>query len=149
MITEGIRSKLDVVRKDQYESGLRMILNFGHTTAHALEVLAGYKRSVPHGKAVAAGMLVALELSRRLCSLDEKTLQWGHDQIEQLYRNFPMETAGTNSLWDIIGRDKKRTGAGVNFVLLESMFQPIVRPVSKKDFRAAYAAVTKRWSSMR
>ncbi len=149
MITEGIRSKLDVVRKDQYESGLRMVLNFGHTTAHALEVFARYKRSMPHGRAVAAGMLVALELSRKLCSLDEKTFQWGHDQIAQLYRNFPMETAATGSLWDIIGRDKKRTGAGVNFVLLKSMFQPIVRPISKRDFKSAYTAVTKRWSSVR
>jgi len=149
MITEGIRSKLDIVKKDQFEAGLRMILNFGHTTAHALEVQAGYKRSMSHGKAVAAGMLVALELSRKRCSLDENALQWGSEQIAQLYKNFPMDSYAIDEIWDVIGRDKKKTGAGINFVLLESMYYPIVRPVNKRDFKSAYNTVARKWSSAR
>ena len=59
MIAASIRMKADVVRQDERESGLRMILNFGHTVGHALEQATRYKAML-HGEAVGWGMVAAL-----------------------------------------------------------------------------------------
>ena len=61
IIAESCRIKADVVSADEQESGLRRILNFGHTAGHALEAVTRYRR-YRHGEAVAYGMLVAAEL---------------------------------------------------------------------------------------
>ena len=63
VIAASIRMKADVVRRDERESGLRMILNFGHTVGHALEQATRYKAML-HGEAVAWGMVAALALAR-------------------------------------------------------------------------------------
>lgn len=62
IITRCCLIKKSVVEQDEKESGLRMILNFGHTVAHAVERLSGY--SISHGEAVAIGMAVEAEISR-------------------------------------------------------------------------------------
>lgn len=146
MVEQGVRLKLDVVRKDPHEKGLRKILNFGHTTAHALEVLGRYGR-MTHGRAVAFGMLVALELSEKLCSLDRQTIDEAETIIRSLYRSFPVQKFSSNDVWDVIKRDKKRVEQQVQFVLLESMAKPVVRDVMKSEFSKAYTAVLKQWSS--
>ncbi len=64
VIAASIRMKADVVRRDERESGLRMILNFGHTVGHALEQATRYKAML-HGEAVAWGMVAALAVARR------------------------------------------------------------------------------------
>ena len=63
VIAASIRMKADVVRRDERESGLRMILNFGHTVGHALEQATRYKAML-HGEAVGWGMVAALYLAR-------------------------------------------------------------------------------------
>jgi 3-dehydroquinate synthase len=62
IIAESCRIKADVVAADEREGGIRRVLNFGHTSGHALEAVTKYKR-FRHGEAVAYGMLVASELS--------------------------------------------------------------------------------------
>ncbi len=62
MVRRSCEIKAEVVRRDEREEGLRAILNFGHTAAHALETLTGYRR-LRHGEAVAIGMVVAARLS--------------------------------------------------------------------------------------
>jgi 3-dehydroquinate synthase len=146
IIERGIKLKLDVVRSDPYEAGLRKILNFGHTTGHALEVLGNYRRFT-HGKAVACGMLVALELSRKLCSLDSRTVAWAEERIRGLYRSFPIADIDKRDVWSVIKRDKKRIRRRVQFVLLESLAVPAVRTVTEPEFRYAYSKVAKSWSN--
>jgi len=63
VISASIRMKAGVVNQDERESGLRMILNFGHTVGHALEKVTGYK-SLLHGEAVGWGMIAALYIAR-------------------------------------------------------------------------------------
>jgi 3-dehydroquinate synthase len=63
VVAASIRMKAEVVGEDERESGLRMILNFGHTVGHAIEAVAGYGKLL-HGEAVGYGMLAALEVSR-------------------------------------------------------------------------------------
>ena len=64
VIAASVRMKAEVVRRDEREGGLRMILNFGHTVGHALEQATRYKAML-HGEAVAWGMVAALALARR------------------------------------------------------------------------------------
>ena len=63
VITACVRVKADVVSKDEKESGLRMILNFGHTIGHAIEAATHYRKLL-HGEAVAWGIIAALRLGR-------------------------------------------------------------------------------------
>jgi 3-dehydroquinate synthase len=145
IIQQGVKLKLDVVRKDPFESGLRKILNFGHTTGHALEALGKY-RQMTHGRAVACGMLVALELSRRLCSLDDETVAWGTKRIRELYRSFPIAGISPDGVWEVIKRDKKRVREQIRFVLLESFAKPVIHTVTERQFRSSFDRVTKSWS---
>jgi 3-dehydroquinate synthase len=65
-VVESCRAKARVVASDERETGDRALLNFGHTFGHALEAEAGYGGDVLHGEAVSIGMILALELSRRM-----------------------------------------------------------------------------------
>jgi len=62
VVTASVRVKAEVVSQDEKESGLRMVLNFGHTIGHAIEAATHY-RKILHGEAVAWGMIAALHLS--------------------------------------------------------------------------------------
>ena len=65
LVRRNCEIKAEVVRKDERESDLRAVLNFGHTVGHALESLTDY-RSLRHGEAVAIGMVAAARIARLL-----------------------------------------------------------------------------------
>ena len=110
MIRACAAFKAGVVLSDPYETeGRRSILNLGHTFAHALEAGSGYR--VPHGEAVALGLLAALRLSGRPT-----------DAVEEVLRPEPVE-ADLDAAWAALRRDKK--GEGV-FVLLEAPGKAVV-----------------------
>ena len=73
-------AKADIVARDERESGLRELLNLGHTFGHALEAEAGYGDALPHGEAVAIGMVMAFDLSVRLglCPADDPSRVRAH-----------------------------------------------------------------------
>lgn len=127
MIRACAAFKTAVVLSDPYETeGRRTILNLGHTFAHALEAGSGY--TVPHGEAVALGLLAALRLSGLPT-----------DAIEQVLQPEPV-TADPDAAWSALKRDKK--GEGV-FVLLEAPGKPIVSTVPDEDARAALNALVR------
>ncbi len=74
MVKRSCEIKADVVSRDERESGLRAILNYGHTIGHAIETVTGYKRYL-HGEAVAIGMFAEALLSKRLGYADEQDVQ--------------------------------------------------------------------------
>ena len=125
MIRACAAYKAGVVLSDPYETeGRRAVLNLGHTFAHALETGSGYR--VPHGEAVALGLLAALRLSG---------LPTG--AVEEVLRPEPVE-ADLDTAWAALARDKK--GRGV-FVLLEAPGKPVVTTVPDEDARKALAAL--------
>ena len=65
-----VKLKMYFVNKDVNEKNLRMILNFGHTFAHAIEVKNNYSKKITHGEAVLSGMILATKLSviKKICS---------------------------------------------------------------------------------
>lgn len=107
------RTKLEVVAADERDGGRRAVLNLGHTVGHAIETVSGYAR-YRHGEAVALGMLAALRLSGR----DDLRAEVGGILGRA---GLPTELDRAVELDAVIGatgRDKKRTSAGVPFVLV-------------------------------
>lgn len=119
VIAGCVRTKLDVVAADERDAGERAVLNLGHTVGHAIEAATGYGR-YRHGEAVALGLLAALRLS----GADELRAE----VVALLGRHgLPASldpAAGVDGVLAAIERDKKRTGAGVGFVLLERPGEP-------------------------
>ena len=124
VISASIRMKAGVVAIDERESGLRMILNFGHTLGHAIEAATGYRKLL-HGEAVAWGMLAALRIA-----LDRKTV--ADDQAERIeatiaaYGPLPPFRTTAGRLLDAAGRDKKNRAGQRRFVLPKGIGDAIV-----------------------
>ena len=93
---------------DAREQGQRRLLNFGHTLGHGLEAASGYK--LPHGRAVALGMLMALHLSERLAHLPQAESRRGQDLLKRFgyARNLPR--LDREAVLTALTRDKKTPG---------------------------------------
>ena len=115
VIAASIRMKADVVRRDERESGLRMILNFGHTIGHALEAATRYKAML-HGEAIAWGMVAALAVARRRGTITGAQME----RMEKLiYRYGPLPKLKVRAakILAAAGHDKKNVGGVRRFVL--------------------------------
>jgi 3-dehydroquinate synthase len=110
--------KADVVRQDETESGLRAILNFGHTIGHALEAVSRYGKYL-HGEAIAIGQVAAAKLSARLLRLPAREV----GRIESIFRRAGLPTRVNLSapqrqeLLAAMKLDKKVSGGEIKFVL--------------------------------
>lgn len=105
--------KCEVVAADERDAGLRAVLNLGHTVGHAIEAASGYEH-YRHGEAVGLGLLAALRLSGASELRDEvESILSRHGLPVSLDRAIDVEAT-----LDALQRDKKRTAAGVGFVLL-------------------------------
>ncbi len=113
------RYKCAVVAADERDTGLRAVLNLGHTVGHAIEAASGYER-YRHGEAVGLGLLAALRLSEAGALREEVgTILARHDLPIELEGEIDVE-----AILDALQRDKKRTAAGVGFILLTEPGQP-------------------------
>jgi len=115
-IVESCRIKADVVSKDERESGLRRILNFGHTVGHALEAVTKYRRFL-HGEAIAYGMLVAADLAAARGALAELERQALARLIAQLGPLPPIADLSTADVMEAVRRDKKVVHGRLHFVI--------------------------------
>lgn len=119
VVKRSCEIKAAVVAADEREAGLRRILNFGHTLAHAVEEETHYT-TYRHGEAVAIGMVGAALISREL----GKTSAENVARLERLLRRFDMVTncAGLDAdkLYRVTFRDKKTVGGVVNWVLMKN-----------------------------
>jgi 3-dehydroquinate synthetase len=114
--------------RDPHDHAERRMLNLGHTFAHALEAAADY--ALPHGEAVALGLLAALRLSGRRT-----------DQVQQLLAPQPARVDRERA-WEALRRDKKARGGELVLVLLDAD-GPVVRPMPEPEVRAALDALTR------
>ncbi len=124
-IKKSCNIKLFFVNKDVNEKNLRMILNFGHTFAHAIEVKNNYSKNITHGEAVLSGMFLATKLSviKKVCS--KKTL----NDLLKIYRknnlNYTFKkyerTKEINKLVPYLKNDKKNNDEKINFILLRKI----------------------------
>ena len=115
VIAESVRLKASVVAGDERESGMRRVLNFGHTIGHALEAETGY-RSLLHGEAVAWGMIAAANIALLTRNLDSVTAGRIADTILGLGR-LPKINVRSRNVVKRLQADKKTVDGAVHFVL--------------------------------
>ena len=114
VILRCVRTKLAVVAEDERDAGRRQVLNLGHTVGHAIEAATEYTR-YRHGEAVAVGLLVALRLSGREPLRAEVAELLAEHGLSSSFSG-----ASTDEVLELVGRDKKRAGGRVPFVLVEA-----------------------------
>ena len=125
IILESARIKTEIVNADEREQGLRMILNFGHTFGHALEQITGYRRYL-HGEAVFLGMAMASELSSSMGLIDDGR----KNRIRKILGLFELprvRNVSAGKLYTRMGRDKKRRGGTLHFIVLEDIGKAAIR----------------------
>jgi len=120
-IKRSVEIKSNIVSQDEKESGIRAILNFGHTFGHAIELVGNYKE-YNHGEAVALGILSASKLSQMTENLSSEC-------VERIYSIFSKAGIRTTTLTEInaedlysaMQSDKKKQGKDLNFIVLEKI----------------------------
>ncbi|HEY8424709.1 MAG TPA: 3-dehydroquinate synthase [Limnochordales bacterium] len=128
IVGQAVAVKALVVSEDPTERGRRVVLNFGHTTGHALEAAGGFERW-SHGEAVAIGMVTAAMLSARLGLLRDASLV---ERLRATLRRhgLPVDAGPrppeASRLWELMGADKKRQAGRRRWVLLEAPGEPVV-----------------------
>ena len=132
IVHDSLIVKKNIVSHDEMEGGERRKLNFGHTFGHAIEKSAGLR----HGEAISAGMVLAARLSeaRGMITKDDR------GRIEEVLRDFSLPTAVSidrAAVVDAVGKDKKRTGDRIHFVLLEAIGRAQVVPLRIEDLEEA------------
>ena len=124
-IKKSCNIKLFFVNKDVNEKNLRMILNFGHTFAHAIEVKNNYSKNITHGEAVLAGMILATKLSviKKVCN--KKTLKdlieiYTANNLNYSFNKYK-KTKEISKLIPYLKNDKKNNDEKINFILLNKI----------------------------
>ena len=141
LVHRAIAVKADVVSQDLKESGLREILNYGHTFGHAVELVEGYTRR--HGEAVAIGMVYVAELARLAGRIDAGLVQRHRDVLTALDLPTGYRPGHWDDLFTGMRRDKKNRGATMRFVVLDGLARPgrLTGP-DEQLLQEAYAAIT-------
>jgi 3-dehydroquinate synthase len=134
-IVDSCRVKADVVSKDERESGLRRILNFGHTVGHALEAITHYRR-FRHGEAIALGMMAAADLAVARGAMAERERAALVRLITTLGPLPSVTDLAISEAIDAIRRDKKVVHGRLHFVIaIEIGATTTVDDVTEEELR--------------
>ena len=129
LIYESVVIKNKVVLEDPTEQNLRKILNFGHTLGHAIEsyfLESLDKETLLHGEAIAIGMILEAFLSKELTEFPETELQDVKNTFLQRYEKIEFSDDDIKTILSLLKFDKKNSHGNINFVLLQSIGQPII-----------------------
>jgi len=135
VVTRALKVKAAVVSDDFTEQGRRAFLNYGHTVGHAIEYVAG----IPHGHAVAIGMVAAGAASGMITGFNGGAEQ--RELLAALQLPIVSPPAARDAVEAAMALDKKRDSTGLRMVLLEAFGKPIVTAVDPTTVRAALRAV--------
>ena len=144
VIAGSCRLKASVVERDERESDLRMVLNYGHTIGHAIEAATGFAR-MTHGEAVSLGIAAEAALAVRLGLASSATRARQEGLLSRL--GLPTRTSALDPVLvlDAMTRDKKSRDGRVPFVLAPEIGRfKVVDGVSADDVRAALAEIAER-----
>lgn len=139
LLERAMQLKMQVVESDAREEGLRAILNFGHSVGHAIESLSNYE--VPHGYAIALGMLVEARVSVEQGLWDETA--W--EDLREVLQNLgvapsDLKKFSPQQLWVAMQNDKKNREGKVHMVLLNKTTASL-QEVSEAIFTQCYLAI--------
>ncbi|MEO7038098.1 MAG: 3-dehydroquinate synthase [Polyangiaceae bacterium] len=140
LVRRSVRVKARIVSFDERESGLRAVLNLGHTVGHALEAQSGFT-ALTHGEAVSLGLVAALRLGEALGKTPRELTVRTLELLRRLglpasLRGQPLAAAA-----GLIGHDKKRAGAAVRFVVARGLGQVETMPVDLTELRTLVLAL--------
>ena len=121
------RAKAEIVSADEKETGKRALLNLGHTFGHAIETATGYGKLL-HGEAVATGMVMAADLSRRLDMLDSSAAAKIRKALENKFgfSVIPPASIKANDYIDLMRSDKKAEQGKIKFILLKAIGSAVI-----------------------
>ncbi len=135
-IYESCKIKKKIVEKDEKEKGLRKILNFGHTFAHAYEASLGYSKRLNHGEAVILGLQSALNfsLANNFIKKNEHDLIINHIHDAKLPSDIKkfFKKKDLNKILSFMSKDKKNKSHKISLVLLKKIGSPIINKEYKK-----------------
>ena len=130
VVTRCVEIKRDVVQQDEFDNGVRGLLNFGHTFGHAIEKLSDF--GVSHGEAVAMGMVIAARIAP-LCGMCDVA-----EELEALLVQYGFDTAcpyAANEIYDALLSDKKRRGRNISVVLPRAVGDCILYDMPVEDLK--------------
>jgi 3-dehydroquinate synthase len=131
LISACCEIKKKVVEEDEFDTGLRMILNFGHTLGHAVEASAGYRRT--HGQAVAAGMAHITRKSEEMGLTENGTA----GKLAKLLKKYGLPVAlpkgREQAVKEAVSKDKKQLSGKLNLVLLKEIGSCYIYPVGMDE----------------
>lgn len=120
IVRRSCEIKAEVVSLDEKETGLRRILNFGHTIAHAVEEETRYEKYC-HGEAVAIGMLGAAFISEKIGAVSHAAVERLENLIKRLGLQTHCEGVSVDKLYAALFRDKKTVGGKINWVVMKKI----------------------------
>ena len=133
-LRRSVAIKADVVSRDERETlGIRALLNYGHTTAHALEAVTGYERYL-HGEAVSIGMMVAADISKRMGMLSDDEVLRQRSVLEAYELPLKYRDADPAAIRDAMSMDKKTVGGRIRWVLLDGIGNAVTRSDVPPEF---------------
>ena len=135
-IYRGLLIKKDIIEKDEFESDLRRVLNYGHTFGHALE--AHTKNCIPHGKGVIWGIDVVNYISMKEKLISEKLYLEIKFMIKRAFLQNEIVIDKPDELFEIIRTDKKAKGETISLALLNGKSRLIVYPMKIDKKLKAY-----------
>ena len=130
IITQSVKYKGDVVIADEKESGIRKVLNLGHTFAHAFEV--EQKHNLKHGQAVIIGITCALYLSQKIIKIQSNDFNLFLDLLTNSGKDIMIKKINVDRLLEIMALDKKNRNNEIQFVLLKDIGE-IITDVPAKN----------------
>jgi 3-dehydroquinate synthase len=143
-LASACRIKAEVVEKDERESGLRRVLNLGHTLGHALESVTRYRRFT-HGEAVGWGLVGAAWIARRRGQLAEEAFDAIAATVDHLGPRPPVSDLRPDRLLEAVSHDKKSRRRGATFVLPVAIGRVAVHEdVEPGEIRRALAVMAAR-----
>jgi len=124
-IYRSCQNKAEVVARDEHESGERALLNLGHTFGHAIENAMGYGVWL-HGEAVAAGTMLAADLSKRMGWLTQAEVRRMHDLLSQAKLPLEAPKLGVEKYLELMQLDKKVADGKIRLVLQQGIGQSVI-----------------------
>jgi 3-dehydroquinate synthase len=137
LIERNVDIKYNVVAGDEFETGERKLLNFGHTIGHAIENTA----KLPHGSAISIGMVAACIISEKINDFSKE----GTEKVKQLLSKYKLPIAfdfDKEKTWEILLHDKKKAGTDMNFVVLDKIGKASIKKIPLPDLHEIFFSLT-------
>jgi len=133
LVKKNVDIKYNVVSNDEFETGERKLLNFGHTLGHAVENIY----QLPHGNAVSIGIAAACKISKEINNFSSEDFMRVIDLLKKY--DLPVDLKfDKEEVWEVLLKDKKKSGDTMNFILLNKIGEGIVKSIPLQELKKLF-----------